>query len=460
MATSTRAYIGSGILKLPEFTWDYVDGPELAVAADVSLATITAGAFTLQVTSTIDTAGVDAWPSAGHFCIDGRVFTYTGISGTTFTGCNGGASAKGDQSYTAITAGQVVYQAVPAAEYNAIRQAVSQLMVYQASGQSGLNVTAAPGIVFDGTTELAYAGGTLALTDAATNYVYLYNNGGTATLAKNTTSWANPGVTLWPLAKIVCAGGVITTYTDERWSGKLAVPGGSYQPLDSELTAIAGLASAADKLPYFTGSGTAALADLTAFGRSLIDDAAASNARTTLGLGTAAVVSTYTRSLYLKAVECAGLVDPPTASVTGLGMAYRFTDSGAGEKVHFQVLMPGDYNGGDLTVTAYGASEYVAATGNAYFTAEAGDAADGGGVPPSMGTPATVTSAMAATGPGVLKQEIVSFAAITPAGSPAADRLMTIAFGRDSSNVADTFTNGIFHFVGLRIEYTTTGLGE
>ena len=63
------------------------------------------------------------------------------------------------------------------------------------------------------------------------------------------------------------------------------------QASDADLTAIAGLTSAADKGIQFTGSGTAGTFDLTAAGKALLDDADAAAQRTTLGLGTAAVAA-------------------------------------------------------------------------------------------------------------------------------------------------------------------------
>jgi len=60
------------------------------------------------------------------------------------------------------------------------------------------------------------------------------------------------------------------------------------QPLDGTLTALAGLATVADRLIYATGADAFALATFTAFGRSLVDDADAAAGRTTLGLGTMA----------------------------------------------------------------------------------------------------------------------------------------------------------------------------
>ena len=64
--------------------------------------------------------------------------------------------------------------------------------------------------------------------------------------------------------------------------------GSDVQAYDAGLASIAGLTTAANKVIYTTASDTYAVADFTAFGRSLVDDADAAAARTTLGLGTAA----------------------------------------------------------------------------------------------------------------------------------------------------------------------------
>ncbi|EOW4218128.1 phage tail protein [Escherichia coli] len=64
--------------------------------------------------------------------------------------------------------------------------------------------------------------------------------------------------------------------------------GKDFQALDATLSALAGLATGANKLPYFTGNDTAAQTDLTSVGRDIIGKNTIADILTYLGLGGAA----------------------------------------------------------------------------------------------------------------------------------------------------------------------------
>jgi hypothetical protein len=111
---------------------------------------------------------------------------------------------------------------------------------------------------------------------------------------------------------------VLVTYCGNTFSALSHNHSGVYQPSDATLTALAALGTAANKMAYTTGIDTWAETPLTAAGRAILDDAAAADQRTTLGLGSMAVLNdapsdgtVYGRQNAAWAAAGGGLSDAP-----------------------------------------------------------------------------------------------------------------------------------------------------
>ncbi len=139
------------------------------------------------------------------------------------------------------------------------------------------------------------------------------------------------------------------------------------QPLDTGLTSISALTTAADKMIYTTASDTYAVADLTVAGRALLDDATASDQRTTLGLGTAATTAATayaTSTQGTKADNAAALANDQTFTGANRGTETANTDASFDMNVtnNFKCTLTGTTNR-TITFTNLTAGQ----SGNIYF---------------------------------------------------------------------------------------------
>ena len=114
---------------------------------------------------------------------------------------------------------------------------------------------------------------------------------------------------------VIPDGGWAIVYCDGTDVEKI-IDSDDYQPLDAGLTSIAGLTTAANKMIYTTASDTYAVADLTAAGRAILDDADASAQRTTLGVAIGTDVQAYDADLAAVAALASTGIAVRTASNT------------------------------------------------------------------------------------------------------------------------------------------------
>ncbi len=249
----------------------------------------------------------------------------------------------------------------------------------------------------------------------ATDTVGVVNGGtGLATVGANTMLYAS-GLDTLATTPLTAAGRALLDDADaaaQRTTLGLVI-GTDVQAYDAGLLSLAALPTVADRVAYSTAADTWAETPLTAFGRSLIDDADASAGRTTLGLGTAAVEAASAFAAASHAHAASDITSGQLAlarggtaadlSATG-GTGQFLRQSSAGAAITVSAIAHADLGSGGGSGTKYLRDDMTWEATSAFAAAShahaASDITSGTLVLERGGTEADLS----ATGPGALVQ--------------------------------------------------------